>query len=101
MVRVRVRVRVRIRVRVRVRARIRVGVRVGLGFGLAVRADRVVCAMHEQEAKVAAPARQERAALCLEPEEAVGGAVADPRLVVDERVLLLGLGLELGSEGQG
>ena len=66
-----------------------------------MRADRVVCAMHEQEAKVAAPARQERAALCLEPEQAVGGAVADPRLVVDERVLLLGLGLELGSEGQG
>ena len=66
-----------------------------------MRADRVVGAMHEQEAKVAAPARQERAALGLETEQAVGGAVADPRLMVDERVLLLGLGLELGSEGQG
>jgi hypothetical protein len=52
--------------------------------------------MHEEEAEAAAPAREERAALRLEAEQAVGGAVADPGLVVDERVLLLGLGLGLG-----
>ena len=61
-----------------------------------MRADRVVGAMHEEEAEAAAPAREERAALRLEAEQAVGGAVADPGLVVDERVLLLGLGLGLG-----
>ena len=41
------------------------------------RADRVIGAMHEEEAEVAAPAGQERAALGLEAEQAVGGTVTE------------------------